>query len=67
MERKSSLTKTAYYDERAEIAGELIERLIKLADKYYIDRDKCINDFVDIFIIITEVSTFSEYEVKNEK
>lgn len=48
----------------SEIASNTLKRLIKCADKHNIDRDSLVKHFVEVFGMITQISTFKNYTIK---
>lgn len=58
----SDREKTDYAEGMGQIAGELIEKIIDLADKYDIDRDYSVEHFASVLNITASVGTFQKYK-----
>lgn len=48
--------------ELAEIQSDAIEKVIRLADKHGIDRDKLIMRFVTVGFVMAQVGSFKDYK-----
>ena len=43
-----------------------LENVIKIADKYNINRDELLKKFATMFGVMVELGTFKEYEIKED-
>lgn len=44
-----------------------VESVIKIADKYGLDRDTTLRKFADKFAFMTELGIFKNYQIKEDK
>lgn len=51
----------AYKDEFADLTSNTVNTLIKLADKYNVDRNDTVQHFAKLFSAMAEISTFENY------
>ena len=55
---------TKIFEELSIVNKNTLESVIKIADKYHLDRDNLLKEFAYKFAMVCELGTFKDYEIE---